>query len=127
MVEYVTKKLLTVPTLKLVEGKTVHIKVVDAMRLGKPGKPDKDGKSKDPATIVSVINLDDGEQMQVVVPAVLKSVWNEDYTDGAYVGACFAVTKLGRNPGKSYIDYKVIEIEDPTAAATPAARRTRAG
>lgn len=111
------KKLLTRPVLKLPEDVSRYIKVEAPMFIGKTIKEKQkegtDKKQKEPATILNVINLEDGEQAQIVCNAVLKSVLSEEYPNDAYVGKCFSITKQGRAPGKDYNPFHIEEIEDP--------------
>jgi hypothetical protein len=106
-------KLLTIPVLKLAQDQTRYVKITDKMHEGKPQKPDADGKIKAPATLVNCINLEDGAVCQIVVSAVVKSVLEDEYPGGKYVGLCFAITKRARNPGKQYNPFDIVQIEDP--------------
>ena len=109
-----TKKLLTRPVLKLQQDKPEYVKIEGPMFVGKEIKPQKeDDKKNKPATIVNVINLQDGSEMQIVMNAVLKSVLTEEYPNETYVGKCFSITKQARSPGKSYNPFHIEEIEDP--------------
>lgn len=122
--EFKRKRLLTIPQLKLTEGNTRYIKFTGAMHVGKPQKPDKDGKVKDPATLAPCVNLEDGTECQIILSAVVKSVLTDEYPGDGYVGLCFAITKMGRAPGKAYNAFNVEEIEDP-GAVSQIARPTR--
>jgi hypothetical protein len=128
--EFKRKKLLTIPVLKLVQDQTRYVKITDAMHVGKPQKAKEGEKAKEPATLINCINLEDGAVCQVIVSAVVKSVLTDEYPGDAYVGKCFAITKLGRNPGKQYNQFNVEEIEDPGEPAqhpTAAAAGSRRG
>jgi hypothetical protein len=115
--EFKRKRLLTIPQLKLVEGHTRYVKMTGAMHLGKPQKPGPDGKVKEPATLAPCVNLEDGTECQIILSAVVKGVFEDEYPDNGYVGRCFAITKQGRAPGKAYNQFNVEEIEDPSADA----------
>lgn len=121
------KKLLTRPLLKLQEDVPVYIKIETKMALGKEMKKRKgdDEKQKEPATLVNCVNLSDGSLQQLIVNAVVKSVWNEDYPDDSYVGKCFAITKLGRAAGKNYNPFRIAEIDDPAVAEKAAVADTK--
>ena len=106
----VTKRKLVMPQLKLEQDVTVYFKVIEKMYVGKPN-PEKP-KDK-PADLCHAIDLTSGEEVSVVIPAVLKSVWDEDYTDDGYVGLGFMVTKGAKAEGKRYFNYEVAEIEIP--------------
>jgi hypothetical protein len=117
-VEFKTKKLLTIPLLKLKEDETRYIKVTGAMYVGKEIKSKRANANptaaREPATLVNAVNLETGEQCQVICSAVVKGVFEDNYPNDAYVGKCFALTKLARAAGKEYNGFKVEEIEDPT-------------
>lgn len=120
MVEFIRKKLLTVPVLKFVQDSTRYVKITGEMHLGKEQAPDKDGKKKDPAMLANCVNLEDGTECQIIMSAVLKGVFTDNFEGSGYVGKCFAITKRGRNPGKAYNQYDVEEIVDPASAAAVA-------
>lgn len=118
------KRLLTRPVLKLPEGVVRYVKIEKPMYIGKTikekTKGDDDKKQKEPATILDIIDLTNGEQAQIVCNAVLKSVLSDDYPNDAYVGLCFSIEKLGRAPGKDYNPFHIEEIEDPNASEASA-------
>jgi hypothetical protein len=118
--EFKRKKLLTRPVLKMEEGKQRAVLIEAAMFIGKDIKSrteKPEDKKKEPATIVNVTNLETGELAQIVVNAVMKSILTEEYPDDTYVGKCFLITKMGRQPGKQYNPFHIEEIEDPRPAA----------
>jgi hypothetical protein len=94
--------------LRMEQDKPVHFQVTGEVYKGKenPEKP-----NDKPADLCDVINMDTGEEMTVIVPAVLLSIWNEVYPEAAYVGKGFAVTKGEKPEGKRYFKYSVDEIE----------------
>lgn len=115
----VRKKLLTRPILKLIEGQPRYVKIEREMFLGKDLEkdlPEEKRKKREPATILEVINLEDGEQAQLLVLTIVKNVLMDEYPNHAYVGKCFSITKLGRAAGKEYNAVHVEEIEDPNPA-----------
>ena len=124
MPEFKTKKLLTVPVLKFVQDQARHIKVTEAMHIGKPQKAKEGEKPKEPATLANCVNLEDGAVCQIIVSAVLKSVWTDEYPGDSYVGKCFKITKRGRNPGKQYNQFDIEEIEDPEGEAAGSEEET---
>lgn len=119
-VRFKRKKVLTRPVLKLREDNPVYIKIQGPMQIGKEMKPGADGKKKEPATVADVINLESGEEAQIICGAVIKSVLNESYPDNKYVGLCFAFTKQARQPGKEYNPVHIEEIEAPEPVAQEA-------
>lgn len=125
------KKLLTRPTLKFSEGVPRYVKFESAMFKGKDTKEKKsDGTPKEPATVANVINLEDGSECQIIISAVVKSVLNEEYPNDAYKDKCFEITKQGKQPGKQYNGFNIVEIEDPRSdavavEAAPAAKTSK--
>jgi hypothetical protein len=130
MVEFKTKKLLTRPILKHSVGVTHYVKIESAMFVGREIKVRRGAaegeQKKEPATLVNVINLEDGQPAQMIVNAVVKSVLNEEYPNEAYVGKCFSIAKQQRQPGKQYDPFRIEEIEDPAAESTQTAAAPRA-
>lgn len=107
-------KQVTVPTLSVKDGATAYVKFDGPIFLGKElKKTAKDGEAakEKPADLASVINLETGEQMHLIVAAVVKENLNETYPKDKYVGRSFAISKLGKRAGKRYFDYRVLEIE----------------
>ena len=120
------KRNLILPQIKLEQGIPVYIKITGEIFIGK----EITSKGKDnekPADIVHCIDLKTGAESQVVVPAVMKSVLNEEYatevpseevnkpstyTDPKYIGRCFMVIKGNKPEGKRYFQYEVAEIEE---------------
>lgn len=125
--EFKTKKLLTIPLLKLAVGVTAYIKVTAPMYIGKEIKSKRananPAAAREPATLVNAINLETGEQCQVICSAVVKGVFEDNYPDDSYVGKCFSLLKLERAAGKEYNGFKVVEVEDPTATATDGSKK----
>jgi hypothetical protein len=113
--EFKTKRLLTIPVLKLTQDQPRHIRATGVMHIGKPQKAKEGEKAKDPATLLPCVNLEDSTICQIVVSAVVKSVLTDDYPGDTYVGLCFKITKRGRSVGKQYNQFDVEEIEDPAA------------
>lgn len=116
-------KHVTLPTLKLVEGIAVYVKILDAIFKGKT-QPPKDPKEapKKPPMIFNVVNLEDGEQMQMVAGTVVEREILDNYPDDKYVGKCFMIEK-GKKKGsgdRKYFTYSIAEIEDPGPAAKAA-------
>lgn len=109
-----TKRLLTRPILKMIEGQARHILIEAPMYVGKEMKSKAGEKNKEPATLANVIDLETGEPAQIIVSAVVKSVLNEEYPNNGYVHKAFSITKQAKQPGKQYNPFSVAEIEVPT-------------
>ena len=110
----------TVPTLKMEEGKPVYVKITGAIQT-KP-KMDKGGIKLDengnPASIslVPVINLDTGEIMTLVAGKGLEQNLKEYQGGGErYVGLCFEITKHPSAAGKRWKPYSIFEIDGTPA------------
>lgn len=110
----VVKKALTLPLLKLEFDDPVYVKVITPIFKGKEIKGTGDAAKMEPADLVEVINLATGEHMQMIAGAVMKGVFEDNYSGTDYVGECFQISKH-KKEGKRYHDYKVLLIEDPTA------------
>lgn len=113
--KFKTKKKLILPLLKLQIGKAVYVKITDPIFTGKeitPAKGNKDTKEK-PADLANVVDLETGEEMQIIVNAVVKSVLEESYPDAGYVGKAFEIIKGEPPAGKRYNTFSVNEIELP--------------
>jgi hypothetical protein len=70
----------------------------------------KDGQPEEkPADLMNCVDLETGEQVQVIVGTVLKGTLQDEYPDNSYVGKYFSITQL-RDPGKKYNTYSVQEL-----------------
>lgn len=102
------KKLKTVvrPVLKLTPGVEYYIKIAGPLHLGRSVADDKE-----PATLCNIVDLNTGEEMQIVAPKLLREALTENYEKETYIGKCFAI-ELMRVPDKRYNLLKTfIEIE----------------
>lgn len=114
-------KTVSLPLKSLAEGDLAHVKMETAIRLGEKLKG-KANEKKEPAHLANVIDLDTGEEMLMIIPAVLKSSLEDNYKDESYVGKAFQITHLGKKAkggaaDEGYNLYKILEI-DPTEAET---------
>lgn len=108
----------TRPVLKLEEDKPVFVRAMSALYEGREIKPAPGNEAQmKPATLLDVVNLETGEEAQIVTGAVLASNLREGYPGDAYKGKCFQITKLPKQKGKRYFGFDLIEIEDPVAPA----------
>jgi len=105
-------KNVTLPLLKPAIGTPIYVKVTGAMFIGKDitARETDPTKKKAPATLVECVNLESGELSQLIVPSVLKGIWQDDYPEDSYVGKGFALTKQEKRPGKEYFPFSVAEI-----------------
>lgn len=119
-------RIVTLPLLKLAEGVPVYVKFLDKMFRGKELRNEvveknADGSpkaKKEPPIMANVINLETGEQVQIMLGSVLQGILNDDYPGDKYVGKGFMIEltekKRGRSGGQ-YNTYKVAELELPAA------------
>lgn len=115
----------TLPLLKWKNDVERYYKIVSPMFKGQEiskTEYDENGVAKpkqEPVTLANVIDLETGEEGQIIIGAVLAETWNRDeqYAGEQYVGKSFAITQK-RDPSKKYNTYTVIEIEvDETPSA----------
>lgn len=102
----------TRPVLKLPADKAVHVKITAPIRQGVgSGKVDASGQQQKPADVLECIDLPTGEEVQIVVPAVLKGNLLTHYPDNGYVGKGFEIVRHAPANGKRYSTFDVWEIE----------------
>lgn len=109
--QFKVKRAITLPLLKFVIGEPIYIKIDEPMFVGKELKGSGEKAKMEPATLVNCTNLETGEQCQVIVATVLKSILEEEFEDNGYVGKGFMITKGAKASGKSYNPYTVAELE----------------
>lgn len=107
----VVKRKLILPVLKMEQNKPIYIKVEDKVYVGKNINGTKADQKEKPADLCHVTDLETGEMMLIIVPAVVLSVWNEEYPNAGYVGLGFAITKGEKAKEKRYFQYTVDELE----------------
>lgn len=105
------KKLITLPLLKFQIDEPVYIKFLEPMFTGKEIKGAGDKAKMEPATLANCVNLETGEECQIILATVLKSILTENYENDAYVGCGFQITKGKKASGKAYNPYAVAELE----------------
>lgn len=93
-----------------------YVKVLEPMYLGKEMKAGSDGQKKAPATLCKVVNLETGEVVLLIVAAVVKGIFEDNFPGNAYVGKAFCLVKHAKKEGKNYFNFSVDEIdpEQPT-------------
>lgn len=110
------KRSVTLELLKPQIDKPIYVKIVAPIFQAKESRtPDqikKDGDTNAPPMLANVADLEnDGKEMQIIVPTVLHHELEDAYSDQAYVGLSFELTKLKKKEGKRYHPYTIIEIE----------------
>lgn len=108
---FARKKAVIVPVLKLVIDQPVYVKATAPMFVGKEIKGEGDKAKMEPAIILPVINLQTGEEMQMIANKVMQANLDEVYPNAGYVGKGFEVTKHEKRDGKRYNDFSLFEIE----------------
>jgi len=102
------KKVITLPLLKFVTNKAIYVTIEGAMFKGREMPETK----MEAATLCNCINLETGEQVQIIVSAVLESTFNEEYEDNSYVGKSFMIKKLPKAKSDAkYFPYSLAEVE----------------
>jgi len=109
----------TLPVLSVKIEEPVYVTIKDAMRVGAAQKEVIDkatGKPKpkmEPATVCTVVDLsnDGGEVKTLIVAAVVKGIFEDEYANDAYIGKSFCLVKHAKKEGKNYFNYSVDEID----------------
>jgi len=115
----VIKKQITFQLLKLVDGATVHVEITKSMWTGKEIAGGAGKAKMDAARLVRVINLETGEEMEMIINKVLEEIFGEEYPDNAYVGKWFGITKHAKADGKEYNTFTLVELEKTGGIETP--------
>lgn len=105
------KKVVTVPVLSPQVDKTNYLKITGKIYKGKELKGSEKTAKMEPADLCPVINLETGEEMVLIVAAVVKGNFDEHYPKDSYVDKSFSLTKMAKREGKRYFDFKIMEIE----------------
>ena len=99
-------KVVTVPLLKPSIDVPFYVKVLEKIWEGK-----QIGDKMEAAHLTNVVNLETGETMQLIIPAVLLSLFTEEYANDSYIGKCFEMVKHPKPSGKGYHPFTLNEIE----------------
>lgn len=112
-IKFEVVKNVTLPILKLEQGKTVYVKIEDYKERESVEVDKKTGEQSTKTILIAdVVNLETGENMQIVVSSVLNSVLSREYLNMDFIGRNFAITK-GEKKGSganAYFLYSVQEI-----------------
>lgn len=107
-------RVVTMPSLVMKNANEPRmLMIVSEMRVSNvKGKKLPDGTYEKPATVCDVGDIETGEQMIFLVPAVVAKNLDDVYPDGAYVGKTFYIENLGkRSASQRYNDFKIVELE----------------
>jgi len=83
---------------------------VDESR-GKKNEEKKGGRQYAAPTMVRVLDLSDGREMDMILSTIPLKRLEESYQDGAFIGACFRLIKHGMRELKNYADWSMDEID----------------
>lgn len=101
------KKTVNRVVLRHPQGTSVYFTVLSKLRVGKEIK----GSTMAPAELVTVREANSGAEMEYIVGAVLKGLWDEEYEKDGYVGKSFAVFKDLKAEGKRHCNISLAEID----------------
>ena len=107
-------KRITLSTLKFEQDVSLYVQLTRAFveKLDTVyEKTKKDGEPSKTLHVGRVIDLNTGEEAEIVVPAVVLSTMHESYPNDAYVGKNFELCKLAKKAGKNYFPYRINELE----------------
>jgi len=103
-------KQITIDVLSFKERDVVYIRCLGEMH--RSDRVDKKDDGRESATVMRVVNLEDGLEYRLVCPSLMVSAFEDESIN--YVGKCFEVTVSSRPvPGKRYKSVEVYEIADP--------------
>lgn len=104
------KKPVTYQLLKKVDGVPVYIRITSAIFVGKAIAGNPGQEKMEPASLVRCINLQTGEEQEMIVNKALEGALVDAYPDESYVGKGFMVEQY-TIPGKRYKGYKIAELD----------------
>jgi hypothetical protein len=114
-------KAVTLQLFKMKMGTEYYFKFIGPMHLGKEIEQ-KDTVAADgtivpaakraPATLAHVINLETGDEGQIICSTILNKELNDAYPGESYIGKCFAIS-MEKIDGKQYNLTLVTEIAEP--------------
>jgi hypothetical protein len=104
-------KNVTLPLIKLEIDTPEYVKLTGTMFVGKEVKGTGDKAKMEPAVLCHCVNLQTGENAQIIVNAVVKENLNDNYPENSYVGKSFELIKHDKREGKRYNDFSITEIE----------------
>lgn len=113
---------LTVPVLSFKTRLVAYVKILNEMQESSY-KSEEGARARGPATVCRVLNLETGEIMDMIVPALVQTTLKDKARD--YVGKCYEIhVSAEKKEGKNYKDAEVYEIED---IALPQSHKPQAG
>lgn len=110
MASPVRKEQIDLPALSFKKRTRAYVKILGTLH--KSERADREDDGREPATIVKVIDLEDGLKYRMICPSVLVGILTDDELD--YVGKCFEVNVAAQPAeGKRYKMVQLWEIECP--------------
>ena len=107
MAKYSVIKKVTLPLSKWAVDQEKLLTIISPIFVGKEVKTNT---TMEPAELCHAVDLTTGEEVQVIIGAVLKGIFTDEYAGEKYVGKSFAITQHNAQ-GKKYKTYTVIEID----------------
>lgn len=107
MSKFVKIRSVTLPVLKMASGVTRYLAILGPMHLGKPIDDDKE-----PATIAHAVDMETGEEGQLICSTVLANELSSNYPDHSYVRKGFELTST-KVPDKKYNIISLCEVGIP--------------
>jgi hypothetical protein len=101
----------TLSSWKWIDGVAKYFHVEAAIHAGRESATKKKGKQMGKANVMTVTNLEDGMQYQLVLGQIIFESLLERYPSDGYVGKSFMAVRRDV-PGKRYKNYSVMELEE---------------
>lgn len=127
----IRKAAVTVQTLSMLKGKNYYLGFLEEIHLGEAIAASDGKPAKNPPNVARCVQLDTGEIVQALIPAVMASELAKAYPQGVR-GVCVDVLVLPPKDGKKYALCNIWEIEAPesfkamfNAAPAPAAKSAK--
>lgn len=118
MEQFKRVKAWTLPVFSFKERTVGYVKILNEM-VESSYKQEEGKRSRGPATVCRIVNLEDGGEYDMIVPALVQSTLRDKVR--TYVGKCFEIRVTAAElPGKNYKGAEVYEIEEPKAAPVAA-------
>ena len=110
------KSAVTLPLFKFANNVPMYVRFENPMFKSEPlKKASAEEKKKDPPTLAHVVNLETGDEGQIILGSVLAENLNKHYPDNGYVGKSFEIIKHPQEGGRAYCLYSITEIDTADA------------
>lgn len=109
---FVLKRRVTMPLLSWKEiGKPITFKCLGKYEYTAEKKT-KSGETLPSVPMMSVIDLQTGQEARLIVGALMLGLFEEDYKNHSYIGKSFALINHGKPEKKRFNDIELVEIEE---------------